>query len=133
MINGIHKYKKTIEKLQELGVELFDVRSYCGDEQELLCVINKKELRQYLRPILLQLWRLRQYLRTERKYLNLGFCDIYSSQFFLSNSNFCCAFLLGSNSLKCKTILVLLCNIFPNCSFILFKILIGLPATLFES
>lgn len=71
MIHGMYKYKKTIEELQELQVELFDVRSYCGDEQELLCVVNKKELRQYLRPVLLQLWRLRQYLRTERKYLKV--------------------------------------------------------------
>lgn len=71
MIHSIHKYRKTIEKLQELGVELFDVRNYCGDEQELLCVVNKKELRQYLRPTLLQVWRIRQYLRTERKYLKV--------------------------------------------------------------
>lgn len=71
MIHGIHKYKKTIEKLQELGVKLHSVKAYCGDEQELLCVVNKKELRKYLRPALLQVWRIREYLRTERKFLKI--------------------------------------------------------------
>lgn len=70
MIYSKYKYQKTINQLQELKIELFNVKSYSG-EHELLCVVNKKELRQYLRPTLLQLWKLRQYLHSERKYLKV--------------------------------------------------------------
>lgn len=68
---GIYKYRKTIEKLQELGVELHSIKAYCGEEQELLCVVNKKQLRQYLRPTLLQIWKIRKYLHSERKFLKV--------------------------------------------------------------
>lgn len=73
-----YEFYNAIEQLKKLGIPLYDVHLYDGDnvthngsDVELLCVVPKKALRKRLRIALLDVWRVRKTLHFERKMVRL--------------------------------------------------------------
>lgn len=68
----MYELDNSVNKCTLLNIPMYDVSMYEGDTDiNLLCVINKKQLRNHLRIPLLDVWKIRSRLRFERKILKL--------------------------------------------------------------